>query len=198
LQISIFNPQGWDIVEPVAVPVSSADLVVRSSQNTTVAATVLPTDPARSRQIVQNRESASVSDFTLHFNAVVPAFGFSFYTVISTADAHQEGVAASANSEEFLASSDKTLNENFLIVRNDYLSLSFSRDTNLLSFVTDIQRNETISCSQNLMYYEAEGHLLIDFMHKKCVIPFWYGSFLFLIQFRSIYFSTPQQYPGRF
>ncbi len=157
-------------MEAVAVPVANAALIVRSSLNATVPATILSADPARSHQIAQNRESPSVPPFMLHFSAAVPAFGYAFYTAIS-ADLHEEaGAAISAAAKAVPApSSDDALDGDFIVVGNDYLSLSFSRQTNLLSSVTDIKRNTTISCSQTLLYYEAEGHLLIDFKHKKCV-----------------------------
>ena len=169
LQIAMFNPLGWAVVEPVALPVSSSALVVRSAANASVPATVLPADPARSRQIVQNRESASVADFTLHFNADVPAFGFAFYTV-GHADFHEEADASvppTAKAQPQPSSS--TLDGDFLVIGNDYLTLSFSRHSNLLDSITDVQRNVTLSCSQQLMYYEAEGHLLVDFKHKRCL-----------------------------
>ncbi len=123
---------------------------------------MLPADPARSHQIVQNRESASVPDYTLHFNAAVPAFGFSFFAVNSV------GV----DEEPTAGTEPKILNDSVVedfLVGNEYLTLSFSSETKLLSSITDLQRNVTLSCSQQLMYYEAEGHLLIDMKHKKCV-----------------------------
>ncbi len=173
----------------MAVPVSSAALFVRNSQNASVPATVLSSDPARSHQIVQNRESASVPGFTLHFNAVVPAFGFSFYTV-SSAEFHKEAdSAASANAGAVPALSNIALDGDFLAISNEYLTLSFSRETNLLSFVTDVKRNATISCSQKLMYYEAEGHLLVDMKHKRCVCIF--RVFFFDEWYNLIFESAP-------
>jgi hypothetical protein len=169
LQIAIFNPLGWGVLEPVALPVSSSALVVRSAANASVPATVLPADPARSRQIVQNRESVSVADFTLHFNADVPAFGFAFYTV-SNSDFREEADASVLPTAKAQPQpSSNTLDDDFLVIGNDYLTLSFSRHSNLLSSITDVQRNVTLSCSQQLMYYEAEGHLLVDFKHKRCL-----------------------------
>jgi hypothetical protein len=159
-KISVFNPQSWDIEEPVAVPVSIAALVVRDSSNATVPSTVLPVDLARSHQIIKNRESFSVSDFTLHFNAVVPAFGFSFFTV-TPSDLLEKPAAA-------LHSANDAVNKKVLVVGNGYLSLSFSPETNLLASITDVKRNVTLPCTQQLLYYEAEGHLLIDTKHKKC------------------------------
>ena len=130
---------------------------------------MLPADPSRSHQIIQNRDSASVSDYTLHFNAAVPAFGFSFFTV-SLADFDEEllsAAAPTAGSEP--RSLDDSDGEDFLVVGNEYLTLSFSSETKLLSSITDVGRNVTLSCSHQLMYYEAEGHLLIDNKHKKWV-----------------------------
>ena len=176
LQISVFNPNGWDVDEPVALPVSRAALVVRSSSNTIIPSTVLPVDPARSHQIVQNRESASVPDYTLHFNAAVPAFGFSFFAVNSVGVDEERHVAAPTAGTEPKSLNDSVV-EDFLVVGNEYLTLSFSSETKLLSSITDVRRNVTLSCSQQLMYYEAEGYLLIDMKHKKCVhhsAPFCY------------------------
>lgn len=170
-KISVFNPQSWDIEEPVAVPVSIAALVVRDSSNATVPSTVLPVDPARSHQIVQNRESASVPDFMLHFNAAVPAFGFSFFTV-TPADHLPEKPATAAATVAAPAAALHPVNDavskKALVVGNGYLSLSFSPETNLLASITDVKRNVTLPCTQQLLYYEAEGHLLIDTKHKKC------------------------------
>jgi hypothetical protein len=162
---------------------------VRNSAKAVIPSVVLPADPARSRQIMQNRESASVPAFVLHFTAAVPAFGFSFFSV------------SAAELPPAPSSPNGTSSEDPLVVANEYLSLTFSRETKLLSSVTDLQRNVTLSCSQQLLYYEAEGHLLFDFKHKRCVIPFLLPAsfilvFLFLNQLRSLRILAPQQLPG--
>ena len=162
----MFNPLGWDVEESVALPVSSAALIVRSATNATVPSTILPTDPARIHQIIQNRESASVSQFTLHFNAAVPAFGFAFFT-LSSADPLDEAITAAPTFEAASETLKNAVKEDFLVISNEYLSLSFSHDTKLLAAITDVQRNVTLSCKSQLMYYEAEGHLLADIWHKK-------------------------------
>ena len=146
------------------MPVSNAALIVRSAANATVSSTVLPADPARTNQIIQNRESTSVSDFTLHFNAAVPAFGFAFFTVSST-EALDEAITA-VPKVEAVSKSHKNADD-LTVISNEYLTLSFSPETKLLSTITDIQRNVTISCQNQLMYYEAEGHALADVWHKK-------------------------------
>jgi hypothetical protein len=143
-----------------------------------------------------------VPGFTLHFNAVVPAFGFSFYTV-SSAEFHKEAdSAASANAGAVPDLSNTALDGDFLAISNEYLTLSFSRETNLLSFVTDVKRNATISCSQKLMYYEAEGHLLVDMKHKRCVCIFrvfflMNGTTLYLNQLRGLCFPSSKQFSNR-
>jgi hypothetical protein len=164
-QIAVFNPLGWAIDELVALPVSTAALVVRNHDSSLVPSTVLPADQARSDQIIQNRESSSIPSFTLHFSAAVPPFGFSFFTV-SPADHLEESDTPAAHSTP--TSVDDTLVDDFLAIQNEYLALYFSSETKLLSAIRDVQRNITLSCSQQLMYYEAEGHLLIDTKHKRC------------------------------
>jgi hypothetical protein len=174
----------WNVDEPVAIPVSSAFLLVRNSANAVIPSSVLPTDPARSRQIMQNRESASAPAFTLHFTASVPAFGFSFFSVGAAELPPAPSPPSGAGSEDPL------------VVANEYLSLTFSRETKLLSSVTDLQRNVTLSCSQQLLYYEAEGHLLFDFKHKRWVGHFFLSASLILNQLWRLRILAPQQLPG--
>ena len=57
LQVSVFNPHGWSVDEPVTFPVSSPSLAVRNSANTILPSTVLPADAARTNQIMHNRDS---------------------------------------------------------------------------------------------------------------------------------------------
>ncbi len=159
LQVSVFNPHGWSVDEPVTFPVSSPSLVVRTSANAILPSTVLPADAARTNQIVHNRDSPSLPPFALHFTASLPAFGFAFFTVRSADAAAAPG---QIETPHHAAGAEP------LVVGNEYISLSFSRETNSLSSVTDVRRNVTLTCSQQLLYYEAEGHLLLDFKHKRC------------------------------
>jgi lysosomal alpha-mannosidase len=150
--IVIYNPFGRTVSWWARIPVSSSNYVVIDAQLKPVPAQIVPLSVS-TMGLPDRKGSTATGD--LVFLANLPALGFNTYFV------KPSSVVGRRYSAGTKGSADKSWvskpQQEDIVVKNEYLSVTFSGATGLLKSMTSIDKALTINISQNFLYYLSHG-----------------------------------------
>ncbi|NP_001244175.1 lysosomal alpha-mannosidase precursor [Cavia porcellus] len=132
-QVLVYNPLGRKVDRMVRLPVRKGLFLIKDPGNNTVPSTVV--------------ELTSSGNPELLFPALVPALGFSVYSVTRVSDQNPQTRSQHSRPQKYSSP--------VLSIKNEYLRASFHPDTGLLSMIEVLDRKLTLPVNQAFFWYNA-------------------------------------------
>ncbi|KAK3702899.1 hypothetical protein QZH41_014169, partial [Actinostola sp. cb2023] len=140
--VTIYNPLARDVTAYVRLPVVSSSVDVYNPQAKSIKSQMLPISKETKEVRVLQNLSKSTSSYELVYQATLPALGFASYFVDIDKSKHPRLPMS-------------TLSVETVVVANEFVKLEFSKQSGLLTSMTDLQSKISTSVSQQFFWYNA-------------------------------------------
>lgn len=148
--VTAYNPLGRTVSTYLRIPMASSSIAVYNPQGQPVKSQVLPISDETIAVRKQQNLSDNNSKYELVFQVKIPALGFATYFVNLTKSKSKNFKAHKTQVEDVLAFKDEPV-----VIQNDFVKLEFSKDTGLLSSMTDLESKLTSTVNQQFLWYNA-------------------------------------------
>ena len=148
--VTAYNPLGRTVSTYLRIPVFDSSVAVYSPQGQLVKGQVLPISAETKSVRKQQKLINSNSNYELVFPVQIPALGFATYFVNLTKSKSKNSKAYKTQEENVWSLKDEPL-----VIQNEFVKMEFSKDTGLLSSMTDLESKLTSTVNQQFLWYNA-------------------------------------------
>ncbi|XP_068670671.1 lysosomal alpha-mannosidase-like isoform X1 [Montipora foliosa] len=148
--VTIYNAIARQVSAMIRLPLAVGSMAVYGPQGHPVESQILPISDATKQVQKEQNQGQSVSSFEIVFNAELPALGFATYFINST---------KSSRLKELFREPPKKLRKDSeeVSIENEYIQLTFSSDSGLLTSMTDKSSKVTSKLTQNFYWYRGSA-----------------------------------------